>query len=143
MPNYKQIVQSGIYKIDIGGVVIGYDPTKQKVIKLYHSSSLTTAESIINRTDGTNYQVPSGKKVRIFYIVTQTNGATNVNSLSQSDADDALTNPVTLIDTGNNSNAMTGVAWTSISIPADKYIVVKCDIAQAHVWDIYILEENA
>jgi len=88
-----------------------------------------------------DYQVPSGKKARIFFLRNVTTAHAS-HQLIYSDTAQASDNPVVIIEPP--ASTLTNFYYTvSNSIPAGKWIVAQSTVGTSHTWNVDIIEEDA
>ena len=108
-----------IKALDFNGVGVALDSTT-KLVHLFAPAAAAT-ETLHNREDNSNYQVPTGKKFTVIYITSST-GMTNESTdlLIYADDADGTTNAVTLL--GGPTAFGDAKIFISAEVPAAKYI---------------------
>ena len=120
---------------DINGVKVILD-SNTTIITL-KGASLNGTVTLTDIRNNTKYQVPTGKKAKIIFVVDSSNlNASNL--IAFADNQDGTTNAVTLYQPGTTT---TNVIFISANIPADKFINITGDNIDAY--DFEIVEESA
>lgn len=125
---------NNIKGLDFNGVKVKFDGNT----KLIHvkGNSINGTITVTNAVDGTQYQVPVGKKATIVYIVTLADLG-GADLMRYCDDLDGTTNPVNLLVAPQTANTIV----ISDEIPATKYLNYTNNNINAY--DFYLIEENA
>ncbi len=139
MVNYKQQFRD---EVELGGLRHMLKPNST-VIFLVGTSVAVGSDTLVDTRDGTNYQVPTGKKSKIVFI-SQWDSVNIASYIIYSDDEDASTNPVTMWNPNSTSVMDNTILHKGVSAPAGKYI--NSSVATSALFQfpwIYIIEEDA
>ncbi len=105
----------------------------EKLIHLFHTQASSSGTwSLEDQNTNIDYQVPTGKKLKIIFIDDFTDAASLVRLISATAAD-SNNGEQLLIQRGTNAGKLTGLMWIK-DVPADLYISGKPSSAAA--WTI-------
>ncbi len=109
------------------------------MLQLYVIGS-ATAETFFHQPDGSKYQVPTGKKFKVVYIILATGITTGVEGIVYADNEDGTTNAVMMASA--LSFHTPPFMYESIYAPAGKYINKNTATAGDTI-QFYGIEEDA
>ncbi len=130
-----------IIAMDFNGVNVLLD-TNTKLINLTVPTGLSANRTAHNAEDGSNYQVPVGKKATIIYIENYDVNTAFTSYLGYSDDLDGNTNAVPLVTGDGAGTALTNTIFISAEVPASKYIGFIFVSGSSTALNFWIIEED-
>lgn len=128
---------NNVIAADINGVNCIFDAnTEVKLLGL--ATGLTVTTTLVDRADGTNYQVPTGKKTTLIFVENWAGGANK--SLIYADDEDGTTNEVAMF---TPATVITNNIVIFKDVPADKFINQKHASGSGSACEVIAFEESA